>query len=120
MFVGQGTRSTMKTLAIALLLLSLPAHAEDWKFWTLNVAHTGAAIADVEITQHCLANGTCREGNPLMPSNRAGAYGMAAGFVVVEGIAAHRIRNTGSNKWWIYPVMGISAHGVGIGLTVTR
>ena len=110
----------MKTLAIALLLLTLPAHAEDWKFWTLNAAHAGAIIADVEITQQCIADHTCSEGNPLMPSSRARAYGVAMGFVLIEGIAAHKIRNTGSNAWWICPVMGVSAHSIGIGVTVTR
>ena len=110
----------MKTLAIALLLLSLPTHAEDWKFWLANGAHAGAAVADVEITQHCIADHTCREGNPLMPSSRAGAYGMAAGFVIVEGTMAHGIRKQGDSRWWLIPMMGVSAHGVGIGLTVTR
>ena len=110
----------MKSLAILLLLLTLPAHAEDWKFWAVNAAHAGAAVADVEITQHCIADHTCREGNPLMPSNRAGAYGMAMGVVLFEGVMAHVIRKQGDNRWWICPVMGVSAHGVGIGLTVTR
>ena len=109
----------MKTLAIALLLLTLPAHA-DWKFWLANGAHAGAAIADVEITQHCLANGTCREGNPLMPSNRVGAYSMAAGIVIIQAAMAHSVRKQGDSRWWIVPMMGVSAHGVGIGLTVTR
>jgi hypothetical protein len=110
----------MKTLYLALLLLTLSAHAEDWKFWAVNAAHAGVAIADVEITQHCIADRTCREGNPLMPSNRAGAYGMAMGFVLIEGIAAHEIRKQGSNAWWIIPMMGVSAHGMGIGVTLTR
>jgi hypothetical protein len=39
----------MKTLFIALLLLTLPAHAADWKFWLANGAYAGAAVADVEI-----------------------------------------------------------------------
>ena len=106
-------------LLLALLLVTLPAHA-DWKSWLANGAHAGAAVADVEVTQHCIANRTCREGNPLMPSNRAGAYGVAAGMVLFEGYMSHTIRKQGDKRWWICPMMGISAHGVGIGLTVTR
>jgi hypothetical protein len=107
----------MKTLFFALL--TLPAHA-DWKFWLANGAHAGAAVADVEITQHCIANHTCREGNPLMPSSRAGAYGVAMGMVLFEGYMGHSIRKQGGKAWWVCPMMGVSAHGVGIGFTVTK
>ena len=107
-------------LIFALLLLTLPSHAEDWKFWSLNAAHAAAAVADVEITQHCIADHTCREGNPFMPSSRAGAYSVAMSAVVIDGFLAHSIRRQGSKKWWIAPALGVSAHGVGIGLTVTR
>jgi len=45
---------------------------------------------------------------------------MAAGFVIVEGVMAHSIRKQGDSRWWLIPMMGVSAHAVGIGLTVMR
>ena len=45
---------------------------------------------------------------------------MAAGFVVFEGYMGHVVRKQGGRAWWVCPIMGVSAHGIAIGLTVTR
>ena len=42
-------------------------------FILLNGLHLGLAVLDVELTQHCIANENCVEGNPLMPSSQKGA-----------------------------------------------
>ena len=47
----------------------------------LNGLHLGLAVLDVELTQHCIANHHCVEGNPLMPSSHAGQLGMNLALV---------------------------------------
>ena len=44
----------------------------DGRFLLLNGAHLGMAMFDVEMSQHCIAERKCVEGNPLMPSSQAG------------------------------------------------
>ncbi len=46
----------------------------------VNGLQLGMMIFDVEMTQHCIADHHCQEGNPLMPSSHAGQ--LAVGFRV--------------------------------------
>lgn len=78
--------------------------------WILHAANVAATIADVETTQHCLHAGTCSEGNPLMPSNRVGAYAVGFGLVGVETAIAEHERKRGRRGWWFGPVVGGSVH----------
>ncbi len=49
-----------------------PVHTRvfDRKYILLNGAQMGLAILDVDMTQHCIANGTCREAIPLCLRHR--------------------------------------------------
>ncbi len=68
----------------------------------------GTAIADVETTQSCLSRGTCREGHPLVPDNRAAAYGVKA--------AGHVALCATGKRWPIYVVSGIQGTVAGFNL----
>ena len=48
-----------------------PNRTLDRKFWLMTAATVGMTIADVEMTQRCIRNGTCHEGNPLLPIHHA-------------------------------------------------
>ena len=109
----------MRKAATMLLILSVATSGSaqqkhNWKEWLANGIHAGAAIADVEMTQSCLRAKTCREGNPLMPSNRAGAYSLSLGMVVGQGFIAHKLRKAGKRFWWFGPAAGTASHAIGI------
>jgi hypothetical protein len=107
-------------LLLAFLLFTIPVQAQPWREWIATAIHAGAAVADVETTQHCLAARTCYEGNPLMPSSRAGMYAVDFGLVAGSAIIAHRMHKEGKAGWWVVPVSGIAWHGIGIGVTLHR
>jgi hypothetical protein len=81
----------------------------------LSLAHLGTAVADVELTQHCIARGTCREGNPLMPQSRAGMYSVDFSLVGLATWQSYRAHKRGERLWWLAPTAGIAAHSAGIG-----
>jgi len=83
-------------------------------FFLLNGMQAGLAVLDVETTHHCIADHHCQEGNPLMPSNQAGALGVNLGLVAYSSFLSHKMKKHGNKFWWIAPVTGISSHGVGI------
>jgi hypothetical protein len=84
------------------------------KFLLLNGLHLGMAVFDVEMTQHCIADHHCREGNPMMPSSQAGALSVSFGLVGWGSYVSYRLKKHGSNLWWISPTTGTSAHVVGV------
>jgi hypothetical protein len=83
-------------------------------FFLLNGLEAGMAVLDVETTHHCIADHHCQEGNPLMPSNQAGALGVNLGLVAYSTFVSHKLKKHGNKFWWIAPVAGISSHGVGV------
>jgi hypothetical protein len=80
----------------------------------LNGLHFGMAMLDVEMTQHCVADHHCREGNPLMPSSLAGQLGINLSLVGYGSFMSYRLKKHDSHFWWIVPVAGIAAHGAGV------
>lgn len=83
-------------------------------FFLLHGLEAGMAVLDVEATHHCIADHHCQEGNPLMPSNQAGALGMNLGIVAYSTFVSHKLKKHGNKFWWLAPVAGISSHGVGV------
>jgi hypothetical protein len=85
----------------------------DAKYLLLNGLHLGAAVLDVEMTQHCIANHTCREGNPLMPSSHIGQLSVNFAFVGYGSWISYRLKRHHSSLWWVAPTVGASAHMAG-------
>ncbi len=83
-------------------------------FLILNALHLGMAVFDVEMTQHCIANHHCVEGNPLMPSSQAGQLGVNFAFVGLGAFTSYKMKEQDSNLWVISPTVGIAAHAVGV------
>jgi hypothetical protein len=83
-------------------------------FYLLNGLHVGMALFDVEMTQHCMANHTCKEGNPLMPSSLGGQLGMNFAIIGYSSFVSYRLKKRGSHIWWISPTVGAAAHTVGV------
>jgi hypothetical protein len=81
---------------LALLLLAVPLAAKEpssKKVWVLTGVTVATAMLDVEGSKHCIAIGTCREGNPVLAgASRAEIYGW-------KGIATS---NTTILGWWIH------------------
>jgi hypothetical protein len=86
----------------------------DAKYLALNGLHLTMAIADIEMTQHCIDAHTCREGNPLMPSSFAGKIGVNLGIVGYTAAGSYWFKKHESKKWWIMPIVGSAVHTVGL------
>ena len=82
-------------------------------FYLLNGMHLGMAMLDVGMTQRCMANHTCKEGNPMMPSSLAGQLTVNFAYVGYSSFFSHRLKNRNSRIWWISPMTGTVAHIVG-------
>lgn len=85
----------------------------DTKFLLLNGLHMGLAALDYGLTQHCLANHHCREGNPLMPSSAAGQAAVGSAWVGSGFFISYHLKKQGSDVWWLSPLAGIGAHAAG-------
>ncbi len=90
------------------------AHKLGISYFLLNGLHLGMAGADVALTQHCIAEHRCREGNPVMPSSLAGSLGVDSALVGLGAFISGRLKTQGSAAWWVTPVTGIAAHGAGV------
>jgi hypothetical protein len=83
-------------------------------YFLLNGLHLGMALFDVELTQHCINNHTCREGNPLMPSSHAGRLGVSMALVGYGSFFSARQKKNHSKYWWISPTAGLASHTAGV------
>ncbi len=83
-------------------------------FFVLNGLHLGMAIFDVEMTQHCLADHHCFEGNPLMPSSTRGQLAVDFATVSFGALASYRMKKNDSKLWILSPTVGIAAHTLGV------
>jgi hypothetical protein len=83
------------------------------RYFLLNGFNFGMAALDVGMTQHCIANHQCREGNPLMPSSLAGQIGVDAALAGYGSCLSYKLKKRRSKMWWLAPTTGIVAHGVG-------
>ncbi len=84
-------------------------------FWSLTAATIATTVADVELTQHCIRARACREGNPLLPTDRKKVYAIQIPLSVGLSYLGYRLRKDGFRYWWVPQVALISAHGTGIG-----
>jgi hypothetical protein len=83
-------------------------------FFLLNSLHLGMAVFDVEMTQHCIANHHCVEGNPLMPSSHAGQLGVNFALVGYGTFMSYRFKRQENKLWLLSPTVGIAAHTMGV------
>jgi hypothetical protein len=86
----------------------------DAKYVWLNGLQFGLSFADIETTQHCVDEHTCREGNPLMPSSPAGKLSVSLGIAAFTAVASYRLKKQRSKGWWIAPAVSIAGHAVGL------
>ena len=86
----------------------------DAKYAWLNGLQFSLAFADIETTQHCIDEHTCREGNPLMPSSQAGKFSVSLGIAAFTAVASYRLKKQHSKGWWIAPAVSIAGHAVGL------
>ncbi|HWR14414.1 MAG TPA: hypothetical protein VN577_06280 [Terriglobales bacterium] len=87
----------------------------DKKFVALHALAMGLTIADIERTQSCLGNRTCRELNPLSPVSRTGMYAVNVPLNAGLMYLSYRLKASGKRTWWIVPAVISGAHGVGVG-----
>jgi len=90
------------------------SHTFSRSYFLLNGLHLGMALFDVELTQNCIADHHCREGNPIMPSSRAGQLGISFGTFAYASGTSYWLKKHHSRYWWIAPAAGIVGHSVGV------
>ena len=83
-------------------------------FFALNGIHLGLAALDVGLTHRCIVSHQCREGNPLVPSNLAGALAVNISLVGSGAYLSYREKKRMARTWWLTPAAGSAAHVVGI------
>lgn len=115
---GEGSSSSSAIPLAALVTMPRPAAAEppvvDRKFLLLNGLHLGMAMFDIGMTQHCIAEHQCQEGNPLMPSTLAGQLGVTLGLFAYSGGESYYLKKHRSRAWWVLPSAGVMTHSVGV------
>ena len=84
----------------------------------LTGATVASAVADIELTQHCISRDTCHEGNPLLLSGRKQMYAVALPIAVGISYLGHRMHKRGSKNWWAPQVAVIAGHSIGIGFNL--
>ena len=85
-------------------------------FWAFTGATYATTISDIEVTQHCLHANLCREGNPLMPTDRKKLYPIQMGITTGVNALGYSMKKKGYKRWWIPQVALITAHSVGTGV----
>ena len=109
----------MKKALFSLILFTCLSgqaiEAADKKFALLTVLTVATTVADIELTQHCIRAGTCREGNPLLPSDRKKVYAIQIPLAIGASYLSYRWHKDKFGRWWVPQAALISAHGMGIG-----
>ena len=83
-------------------------------FWPLTIATVATTVADIELTQHCIQAGTCREGNPLQSSDRKKVYAFQIPLTIGVSYLGYRWHKDGFKYWWVPQAAVVAGHGVGI------
>jgi len=93
-----------------------PVHARviDRSYIAVNALHLGMALFDVEMTQRCENQHTCREANPFMPSSQAGALSVSLGFFTYSAAGSYYFKKHHRTEWWLPSMLGTAAHTVGV------
>jgi|CZKZ01.1.fsa_nt_gi hypothetical protein len=113
---SEGMLSSSSTPASFVFVSSTPVRPRTLSkgFLLLNGLHLGMSIFDVEMTQHCIANHRCVEGNPLMPSSHAGQLGVNFAIVGYGTFMSYRLKKQERKLWLLSPIVGIAAHTLGV------
>jgi hypothetical protein len=93
---------------------AIEPHVVDRDFILLHGIHLGMAMFDVGLTQHCIANYQCKEGNPLMPASMAGQLGVTLGLFASSAGGSYYLKKHRSRAWWVPPFTGMVGHTVGV------
>lgn len=95
-----------------------PRPVMDKSFWIVNGVQAGMTWADFALTQHCIDNHRCVEGNPLMPDSIGGKVGVAAGESAYSFVMSYYGKKWGMRSWYLLPVFNMAAHSYGIGTSI--
>jgi hypothetical protein len=86
----------------------------DRYYYLVKSFHLGLALADVEMTQHCIAEHKCQEGNPLIPSSQAGQLSVNLGLFAYTATGSYFMKKHQTRVWWLPPAAGIATHTAGL------
>ncbi len=84
------------------------------RFYLLNGLNIGMTALDMSLSQRCIAAHRCREANILMPRSVAARISVVAVFTALGTYASRRMKVRGIGLWWVPPLFGTVAHGIGV------
>jgi hypothetical protein len=95
--------------------------------WGTALALTAADI-EVLVSRPCIANGSCREGNPLLGGGtRAQQYGLRIPVLAIGWASTawlrkgdRRLKIGGMKRWWLLPMLYQAAAGAGVIANLAR
>jgi hypothetical protein len=90
----------------------------DKKFIGLGAAVFGLTAMDLEMTQHCLHRGTCRELDPTLPNSHWGMYAVNTPVNLAVMYLSYRRRAAHKWDWWLAPAIDIGSHVGGVGSNI--
>jgi len=86
----------------------------DRNYYLLNGLHLAMGLLDVALTQRCINDHQCTEGNPLMPSSLGGQLSVNFAYFGYAAFFSYNLKKRHSRLWWISPTSGIATHTVGV------
>ncbi|HSB74995.1 MAG TPA: hypothetical protein VLC12_05050 [Terriglobales bacterium] len=87
---------------------------QSWgAFWAITAATTALTVTDIELSQSCLQQGTCREMNPLRPRSRASAYAIQMPLTAMGAWLSYRLKKHHRKCWWSPQIGIVAGHAIG-------
>lgn len=116
--INSVSESSMAVSSSAGYVLPVPVYKHErtmsasYLLW--NGLHLGMAGLDVAMTQHCIADNHCREGNPMMPSSLKGQLGIDFSLVGYGAFIGYEAKKHDNKIWWLPSAIGVTAHAAGV------
>jgi len=116
--INSVSESSVAVSSSAGYVLPAPAYKRErtvsstYLLW--NGLHLGMAAFDVAMTQHCIADHHCREGNPMMPSSLKAQLGVDFSLVGYGAFIGYEAKKHDNKIWWLPSAIGVTAHAAGV------
>jgi hypothetical protein len=116
--INSVSESSVAMSTSAGYVLPVPVYKRDRtmsaSYFLWNGLHLGMAALDVTMTQRCIADRHCKEGNPMMPSSLAGQLSIDFSLVGYGAFMGYEAKKHDNKIWWLPSAVGATAHAAGV------
>jgi len=96
----------------------------DGTFISLSGLTVATAIIDLKTAYNAIESGAAKEGNPLMrlmmKLGKPGAYAVVVGLKASLLWGSYKLRERGSELWWLLPAISISSNSIGVAINLSH